>query len=103
MMRRSSKRREMAIRICCGASPGLIFRIVFGRAARAGAIAGVVSLLFWNPLHYLAGSGVIGRAYWSSGAAALTTVISLLVAGAIAVYPAWQASRTTPAEGLREY
>jgi len=97
----ASKRRELAIRICCGATSGAIFGIVLGRAIRGGAAAALISVLFWVPLRTLVSGGWIGAGSWSLTAAVAATVVCLGAVIAIAVVPALQACRMAPAEVIR--
>ncbi len=98
----ASKRRELAIRMCCGATSGAIFGIVVGRAIRGGMAAALISVLLWTPLRALVSGGWIGAASWSLSASAVATLLCLAAVIAIAAFPALRASRMALAEAIRD-
>ncbi|MGO9230960.1 MAG: FtsX-like permease family protein [Bryobacteraceae bacterium] len=97
----TSRRRELALRVCCGAQPAAVFRLVLGHVVRAevlgAAICGVVS----PGLRDLVISGWIGKAVWDPFAelAGLSLTIAVILSAAIP--PSLRAARIEPAAVFR--
>ncbi|MDQ2840362.1 MAG: ABC transporter permease [Acidobacteriota bacterium] len=98
----ASRRRELAIRICCGATTSMIFRLVLARATRGGMAAALISAIFWVPLRHLVLGGWIGAASWSVTTAIAVTLICVGAVAVISVFPALRASRMNPNEAIRD-
>jgi hypothetical protein len=97
----TSRRQELAIRMCCGATHGTIFRMVINRAARSGTFAVLIAIGGWIPLHLVVARGWIGQVVWSPLMAGLAISFCLAAILCLAIAPALQASRILPIEGLR--
>lgn len=97
-----SKRREIAVRICLGATPGSIRWMVVRRALQAAGVAAVLSLPFSFLLYRLSSSDLLGAASWSTGRAALITVLGVTAAVLLALVPAWRSTSESPATVLKE-
>jgi ABC-type antimicrobial peptide transport system permease subunit len=98
----ATRRRELSIRMACGASPRALFRMVEVRALRIGLWALAIALVCLPVLRWAIQSGLAGAIGWSWMIVALATlgcVTSILL---VAVFPATQASRIMPAEVLRD-
>ena len=104
------RRAELGVLRAIGATPGQVFRLVAAWSAALGAVAGVVALpvgvlMAWVLIHFVNrpsfGWSMLGlevRAMPLVVTVALATGIAL----AAALYPAWRASRVSPATALRE-
>jgi putative ABC transport system permease protein len=96
----TSKRQELAIRVCCGATPLRIIGIVVSKAARAGIVALAISALCWIPIRLLLSSRWIGAITWSTSGAIIITLLCFSIVILISLFPALRASRLQPAKGL---
>jgi putative ABC transport system permease protein len=94
--------REMAIRSCCGAGPGSLHTMVLRQAMSMVLAAYGISVLPSFALKSEVDSGLAGAVTWSWSAAALATGFCTAVALCVALIPAGEASRTSPARLLRE-
>lgn len=97
-----TRRRELAVRICLGASPRAIIKLILARAAACAVSAVVFSLPLWPLLFQLSSSEYLGRVSWSLARAALLSMACVSVAVFIALFPAVRATRVSPADVLRE-
>ncbi|MCX6591455.1 MAG: ABC transporter permease [Acidobacteria bacterium] len=97
----ATKRRELAIRLACGASPRSLFGIVVGRAARIGAVAAAIALLCSPALRW-AVAAVDDTIAWSWTVAGLATLACVTLALLAALAPAFRASGSMPSAALRE-
>ena len=98
----ATKRREIAIRICCGAASGAIFRIVMWRAALSGIYAATGAILSLPLLRLMVESGWIGTAKWSWEVATGAAFAALVATWLIALPPAMLATQLTPMEVIRD-
>jgi putative ABC transport system permease protein len=96
----SVRRRELAIRICCGATSAQISWIVMGRALRSGVWACGISIMCFPLLRILVIEWI--SVQWSSLIAAFATALCLLAVAATAIGPALTAGRMMPASAIRE-
>lgn len=97
-----TNRRAMAIRICLGASPWAIRRMVLSRALWCSAAAAVLSLPSWIMLRLYADSNYLGKASWSSSRAAEITLLTVGLSLVLALVPAAAAISISPAGVLKE-
>lgn len=98
----STRRREIAVRVCLGASVLTIRRIVLARAIRCAIWSVVISVPLWPVLYRLSSSEYLGALSWSIQRAALLSLASILVAVFISLVPAAVAASISPADLLRE-
>lgn len=98
----NTARREMAVRVCLGATPWDLRKIVLWRAARCVLLAALVSAPLWVGLARLSSHGYLGPASWSLGRAALLTLGCAAISLVVSLSPAAAAARVPPAEALRE-
>lgn len=96
-------RRDLAIRVCCGANTGNILWLAAVKTGRLMAIGGALSFALWPLLRRVIGDGWVGQASWSSSEALGVTVLCLLIAASGAAAPSLDAVRRLgrPAEILR--
>jgi putative ABC transport system permease protein len=97
----ASRRRELAVRICLGASPRAMRGIVLARAVRSGTLGAVVSLPLWPVLAQLSSSDYLGRVSWSTERAAFISLACVLVSAFVSLVPAIAASRISASEMLK--
>lgn len=97
-----SRRREMAVRLCLGATSWAIRRMVLALAFRCALVAALLSLPAWAILRTLSASDLLGAASWSSGRAAAITLACVLVTVLSAWMPAAAAVSISPAGILKE-
>ncbi len=97
-----SKRREMAVRICLGASSWIIRRMVIGRAFLCTCMAALLSLPLWFILRTLSSHDYLGAASWSWGRAVLITLVCIVASTLFACIPAAATSSISPSEVLKE-
>ncbi len=97
----NTRRRELAIRASCGATPRKICAIVLSQALQSGGIAAGISLLCWGFLRRLVGSDWVG-ALWSNTVAMEVIFVCLLAVVLISIVPSLRASQISPATALRE-
>jgi hypothetical protein len=97
-----AKRREMAIRMCLGASPWMIRQMVLTRALSVALAAAVLSLPSWIVLGRLSSNDYVGQVSWSPGRAALITVLCVAGSVLLAAIPAAAAASISPAGVLKE-
>jgi len=98
----NTRRRELAVRICLGALPGTIRRIVLARTARCALLATAVSAPLWPMLMQLSSSEYLGRVSWSTTRAVLLSLACVAVAIFISLVPAIAATNISPAVELKE-
>ena len=97
-----SRRRELAIRSCLGATSGDIRKIVYYRALTISGLGVLVSAIFWPVLAQLSSVDFLGAASWSTGRAVKISVASLCVAVAIGRLAARDESPLSPSRLLKE-
>ena len=98
----NTRRRELAVRVCFGAPAWAIRKIILTRAAQCAAAAALLSLPLWPVLARLSSNDYLGRVSWSAGRAILLSLACISVAIFISLVPAAAATRTSPAEVLKE-
>ena len=97
-----AKRREMAIRMSLGASPWKIRQMVLVRALRCALAAALLSLPWWFVLGRLSSGDYVGQVAWSTGRAAIITVLCVAGSVLLAMIPASAAGSISPAGILKE-
>jgi hypothetical protein len=97
----NTRRREMAVRICLGALPWTIRKLVMVRALRCAVLAAIISAPLWPALSHLSSSEYLGQASWSTDRAILLSLACVLVAMLISLIPAAAATRVLPADVLK--
>jgi predicted permease len=98
----NSRRREIAVRLCFGASRWDIRRTMLRQALECAMAALGLSLIGWRVLVQLATRQWIGSASWSWTAVGTISVAILTISIGIAMVPANAAARTSPAQMLKE-
>jgi predicted permease len=97
-----TKRREIAVRICLGATPSSIRRMVVFRALEAAAASTLLSLPVWLFLQSLSSHNLLGPASWSATRAILITLVGVTASVLLALVPAARAMAEPPATVLKE-
>ena len=97
-----SRRRELAVRLCLGASAWSIRLIIIKRALSCTAVGIALSLPFWLILARMAAHQSLGPVMWSAPQAATITFLCACMALLVSLAPASTASSTSPAEVLKE-
>ncbi|HEX4022856.1 MAG TPA: ABC transporter permease [Acidobacteriaceae bacterium] len=97
-----TRRRELAVRICFGATPWRIRKIILERAAGCAVSAGILSAPLWLILAKLSSNDYLGRISWSTGHAVLITLACIVVAVLVSLVPATAAAAVSPSEVLKE-
>lgn len=98
----ASMRRDMAVRICFGASRADISKIVVKRAAICTASAVALSLPAWVAMARLSSNEYLGRVAWSTPQSVCIVLVYILFSLLISVRPAAAAARVAPSEILKE-
>ncbi|MGH9915359.1 MAG: FtsX-like permease family protein, partial [Pyrinomonadaceae bacterium] len=98
----NSKRKEMAIRSCFGASAGDLRKIIIRQALRCSAAAVVISLLAWKPMLRLVSSGLLGKVELSWQLVVVIPLLCLATAVGISLFPASAAAKVSLAEVLKD-
>jgi predicted permease len=98
----NARRRELAVRICLGALPWTIRKIVIARTVWCALIATALAAPLWPVLYRLSSSNYMGRVSWSTSLAALLSLACVSVAVLISLIPAAAAARVSPAAELKE-
>jgi putative ABC transport system permease protein len=98
----NTRRRELAVRSCLGASPWSIRRLVLARAVRCALSAAILCAPLWPGLAQLSSSEYFGRVSWSTGRAILLSLACMLAAVLISLGPAATTARIPPATVLKE-
>jgi hypothetical protein len=98
----NTRRRELAIRICFGATPWAVRKIILARSARSAVLAVLLSVPLWPVLARLSSNDYLGRLSWSSGQAVLIALACVLVSVLVALVPATAAASVSPSEVLKE-
>jgi putative ABC transport system permease protein len=97
-----TRRRELAVRVCLGASPWAIRKIILERAAWCAVSAVVLSVPTWPVLARLSSSEYLGRVSWSTGHAVFISLACISLAVLTSLVPASAGARVSPAEVLKE-
>jgi hypothetical protein len=98
-----SRRRDLAVRICFGATAWRIRALVIRRAAACGGAAALLSMLTWPFLARLSSQIHLGTAAWSYERAAFSSIVCLLFVILISLLPANAATQTSASELLKDY
>jgi ABC-type antimicrobial peptide transport system permease subunit len=98
----TSRLRELAIRVCLGASSGSIRRIIYGRAVACAGLGVLLSAPLWPLLARLSSVEYLGAVSWSMGRAVAISAACVAVSIAIAHLAAREAALLSPAQLLRE-
>lgn len=99
----ATRRRNLAIRICFGATAWDIRALVIKRAAVCGGIAALLSMLTWPFLAQLSSSNYLGSISWSYSRALAYSLLCFIFVIALSLIPANAATRTSPSELLKDY
>ncbi|HEY2461284.1 MAG TPA: ABC transporter permease [Candidatus Acidoferrum sp.] len=97
-----TRRREIAVRICLGASPWAIRKLVMARAMWCAGAATIFSMALWPGFARLASSDYLGRVAWSTGRAVAISLACVLVAVLVSLRPARSAGCVSPSEMLKD-
>lgn len=99
----ATRRRDLAVRICFGATAWRIRALVIRRAAACGGAAALLSMLTWPFLAQLSSSDYLGSISWSYPRAVLYSSMCFGFVVALSLIPAHAATRTSPGELLKDY
>lgn len=97
-----AKRREMAVRICLGASPETIRNMILARAFRCAVAAALLSLPMWLVFQRLSANDYLGQVSWSAGRAVAITLVCVAGSVLLAMIPAAAARSISPASVLKD-
>ncbi len=97
-----TRRRELAVRVCLGAPPWAIRKIILVRAALCAISAAILSLPLWPIVARLSSNDYLGRISWSPGRAALIALACVLVSVCVSLIPASAAASVSPSDVLKE-
>jgi len=97
-----TRRRELALRICLGASSWDIRKLVLLRASWSAAGAVLLSLPAWPMLARLSSDDYLGSIAWSPGRALLIALACASVSIFVSLVPAKMATSVSPSEVLKE-
>ncbi|HEY5027300.1 MAG TPA: FtsX-like permease family protein [Candidatus Angelobacter sp.] len=98
----NTRRKEIALRMCFGASRWDVRKSVIQPAIQCALIAIAISLLGWKGLAMLAASEWIGQAAWSWGMVLIIPMACVLASILISLVPANAAAKVAPGEILKE-
>ncbi len=98
----NSKRKEMAIRACFGASAWDLGKIIVRQALQCSATAAVIALLVWKPIAILTSASWLGKVELSWQSAMTVPLLCLTLAMAVSLLPVAAAKRISPGEILKE-
>jgi predicted permease len=97
-----TRRRELAVRICLGALPWAIRKIILARATLCAVSAVMFSVPLWPVLAQLSSNDYLGRVSWSTGRAVLISLACVLVSVFVSLVPATAAASVSPSDVLKE-
>ena len=97
-----SRRRELAIRVCLGASDSANRRIIYRRAGFSAGLGVMLSLPFWPMLARLSSVEYLGAVSWSMGRALVISAVCVAASIVIARLAASKAIFLSPAQLLKE-
>jgi ABC-type antimicrobial peptide transport system permease subunit len=97
-----TRRRELAVRVCLGAPPSGIRKIILARAASCAVSAVILSLPLWPVLAQLSSNDYLGRVSWSTGRAVLISLACVSASVVVSLVPAIDAESVSPSEVLKE-
>ena len=98
----SVRRRELAVRLCFGASSWAIRRIVLRQTVLCAAVAAVLTVPAWPALQGLAAAGWLGQMTWSPMLAGSISLACMAASVLLSLAPAAAATRVPPAEALKQ-
>jgi ABC-type antimicrobial peptide transport system permease subunit len=98
----NSRRKELALRLCFGASAGHLRRIVFVRAFRSALAATILSFLSGRVFFNLLNASWLGGVAWSWQIASSICLVCSFAAIGIATIPANMAVQISPSKLLRD-
>jgi len=98
----SVRRRELAVRICFGASPWAIRRTILSQTFLCAAVATMLCIPVWPFLRGLASAEWLGQMVWSTQLAVYVSVACVVAALLLSLSPAAAATQVPPAEILRQ-
>ena len=96
------RRRELAIRICLGASQWAILKIILRRAVWSALVGVSLSAFLWPLLARFSTNDYLGRASWSTGRAILVSLACVIVSLWVSLLPARSAASVSPSKALKE-
>jgi putative ABC transport system permease protein len=97
-----TRRRELGIRICFGASSWSVRKAVWLAAIRCAGVGGLLSLPVWPQLARFSSSDYLGRLSWSTERAVLISLGAVVLSLIVSLIPAAAAANISPAEILKE-
>ena len=98
----NAKRKEMAIRLCFGASAGGLRKIIIRQALQCSVTAIAISMLTWRPITLLASGAWLGKVELGWPVAVGVPLLCVAAALAISLVPASAAAKLSPAGVLKE-
>jgi hypothetical protein len=98
----NSRRKEMAIRACFGASRWDLGKIIVRQALQCSGIAALIALLVWKPIALLTATSWLGKAELSWQSAVAVPLLCLTAAVGISLLPGAAAARISPGEILKQ-
>ncbi len=98
----NTKRRELAVRVCFGASPWRIRAIVMRQATTYAFVGGLVSAFAWPMLAASSTNEWLGKASWSVWSAIFIALFCIATSMVMSLLPAKLATRISPVEALKE-
>ena len=98
----NSRRKELAVRICLGATPWKIRGIVLTQSLKMAVVAALLSVPLLIVLSRFALSDYLGSLAWSLPRATLIMIACVSVAILAALIPAQSAASVSPSEALKE-
>jgi putative ABC transport system permease protein len=98
----NSRRKEMGIRLCFGATPGSLRKMVIRQSLQCSAVGIAISLLAWKPLAVLMAGSWLGKEELSWQSLVAIPGLCLVASVGVSLLPAAVAARVSPAELLKE-
>ncbi|HTW80896.1 MAG TPA: ABC transporter permease [Terracidiphilus sp.] len=98
----NTRRKELAVRICFGATHRTIQRMVVAQALQSGLVAAVVALLGGRLLVQAVSVKWLITVTWSWTVGGMIAVLCIAMAIAISAFPAYAAAQVSPASVLKE-
>ena len=99
----ANRRRDLAVRICFGATAWKIRALVIRRAAACGGAAALLSMMSWPFLTRLSSSIYLGSVSWSYTRAIVSSFACFAFVIGLSMIPANAATRMSPSEVLKDY
>jgi putative ABC transport system permease protein len=97
----NSRRRELAIRSCFGASDRKVRMLIVQKALKCSAAAIALSLLAWRPINLMVSRAWIGKMELSWLLIIIIPLLCMMTAVGISFKPAWEATKVSPSELLK--